>query len=223
MTAVDLLVVEDDEPIGSSLTRALRGQGYTVGWARDGAEALARIDDATSVVILDLGLPDIDGVDLCGRAASANPAAQIVILTARRDEVDVVVGLDAGADDYIVKPFGLAELLARIRVCERRQPSGEKLVVGDIAIAIDARRVSVRGEPVELTVKEFELLMLLARRAGQVVRRRELVESVWEEVWRGSTKTLDTHVWSLRRKIDVAGQDSCITTIRGVGYRLERT
>jgi DNA-binding response OmpR family regulator len=220
---VELLVVEDDERIGSSLTRALRGQGYTVEWARDGAEALARIEDSTTLVILDLGLPDIDGIDLCRSLRARDPSPHILILTARRDEVDVVVGLEAGADDYIVKPFGLAELLARIRVCERRQASTERVVIGDLEIEVGARRVSMLGAPVELSLKEFELLLLLARHAGTVVRRTELVESIWDEHWFGSTRTIDTHVWALRRKLDVPDQPSRITTVRGVGYRLEHS
>ena len=222
MSSVELLVVEDDEPIGTSLTTALRGHGYGVAWARDGAEALARIDDATSVVILDLGLPDIDGIDLCAALRARNPGTQIVILTARRDEIDVVVGLDAGADDYVLKPFGLGELLARIRVCERRLPSGERLAVGDLTIAVEARQVTRDGVPVELTVKEFDLLVLLARRAGEVVGRAELVQAVWKDDWRGAMGTLHTHVWSMRRKLDPPGRASCITTVRRVGYRLER-
>jgi DNA-binding response OmpR family regulator len=145
-----------------------------------------------------------------------------LILTARGEEVDVVVGLDAGADDYIVKPFGLAELLARIRVCERRRPSATSLAVGDVEIIVDERRVTVQGEPVELSAKEYELLVILARNAGETVRRSQLIESVWDPSSFSSTKTIDTHMWSLRRKLD-ASQSCHITTVRGVGYRLERT
>jgi DNA-binding response OmpR family regulator len=216
-----ILVVEDDQRIGSSLARALQGQGYSVEWARNGAAALDLLEPHTAFVILDLGLPDVDGVDLCRTLRAKSPSTQVLILTARGDEVDVVVGLDAGADDYIVKPFGLAELLARIRVCERRRPNAASLIVGDLEIAVDERRVTVRGEPVELSAKEYELLVLLARDAGEIVRRSQLIESIWDPSSFGSTKTIDTHVWSLRRKLD-GSLPSRITTVRGVGYRLER-
>jgi DNA-binding response OmpR family regulator len=217
-----ILVVEDDQRIGSSLARALQGQGYSVEWARNGADALDLLEPYTAFVILDLGLPDVDGVDLCRTLRAKSPSTQVLILTARGDEVDVVVGLDAGADDYIVKPFGLAELLARIRVCERRRPNAANLIVGDLEIAVDERRVTVRSEPVELSAKEYELLVLLARNAGEIVRRSQLIESIWDPGSFGSTKTIDTHVWSLRRKLD-GSQPSRITTVRGVGYRLERS
>ena len=216
-----ILVVEDDQQIGSSLARALQGQGYSVEWARTGAGALELLAPGTAFVILDLGLPDVDGVDLCRAIRAKSPATQVLILTARGEEVDIVVGLDAGADDYIVKPFGLAELLARIRVCERRRPNVASVIVGDLEIAVDERRVTVKGEPVELSAKEYELLVLLGRNAGEIVRRSQLIEQVWDPSSFGSTKTIDTHMWSLRRKLDSSGS-SRITTVRGVGYRLER-
>jgi DNA-binding response OmpR family regulator len=217
-----ILVVEDDQRIGSSLARALHGQGYSVEWARTGAAALSLLEPRTAFVILDLGLPDVDGVDLCRTLRARCPSAQVLILTARGEEVDIVVGLDAGADDYIVKPFGLAELLARIRVCERRRPNPGNIVVGDIEIAVDERRVTVQGEPIELAAKEYELLLLLARNAGETVRRAQLIEMVWDASSFASTKTIDTHMWSLRRKLE-GSQSSRIATVRGVGYRLERT
>jgi DNA-binding response OmpR family regulator len=218
-----ILVVEDDERIGSSLTRALAGHGYDVDWARTGKGALTQVHDSTALVILDLGLPDIDGVDVCRHLRGRNPAPQIVVLTARRDEVDVVIGLDAGADDYIVKPFSLAELLARIRACERRYDTADRIVVGDLEIDVRARQTTKGGTQIELPAKEFDLLLALARNAGEVVRRSELLDTVWDEHWYGSTKTIDTHMWSLRRKLDMPGAASAITTVRGVGYRLERT
>jgi DNA-binding response OmpR family regulator len=218
----EILVVEDDQRIGSSLARALQGQGYAVKWARTGAAALELLDPTTAFVILDLGLPDVDGVDLCRTLRAQSPGVQVLILTARSEEVDVVVGLDAGADDYIVKPFGLAELLARIRVCERRRPDTACVTIGDLEIDVGERRVTVRGEPVELSVKEYELVLMLGRNAGEIVRRSHLIESIWDEQSIGSTKTIDTHVWSLRRKLDAADRPSRITTIRGVGYRMER-
>jgi DNA-binding response OmpR family regulator len=222
MPGAEILVVEDDQRIGSSLARALQGQGYSVKWARSGTAALELLDPSTAFVILDLGLPDVDGVDLCRTVRAQSPSTQVLILTARSEEVDVVVGLDAGADDYIVKPFGLAELLARIRVCERRRPDAANLTIGDLEIDVDERRVTVRGEPVELSVKEYELLLILGRNAGEIVRRSHLIESIWDEQSIGSTKTIDTHIWSLRRKLDASDHPSRITTVRGVGYRMDR-
>ena len=221
VAGMGILVVEDDERIGESLARVLGAQGYAVTWTRTGADALAVVDEANAIVILDLGLPDRDGIEVCRELRRRDAAIRILILTARRDEVDVVVGLDAGADDYIVKPFSLAELLARIRAAERRDARPDRLVVGDLDIGVDTRRVFLRGEPVELSVKEFDLLTMLARDAGEVVRRTDLLSSVWDEHWFGSTKTLDTHVWLLRRKLDREGEPSRISTVRGVGYRLE--
>ena len=222
MTKTEILVVEDDARIGDSLSGALTGQGYSVDLARDGSSALELVRDSTAIVILDLGLPDIDGVDLCRTLRSRNTTLHILILTARGDEVDVVVGLDAGADDYIVKPFGLAELLARVRVCERRDTRPNRIVIGDLDISIESRKVTLRGSAISLSVKEFELLVMLARSAGDVVRRTELLASIWDEHWFGSTKTIDTHIWLLRRKLDAPEGPSWITTVRGVGYRLDQ-
>ncbi len=216
-----ILIVEDDEHIGTALTDALRGQGYSVTWARTGSHALELADNSTTVVILDLGLPDIDGVDVCRELRSRDADLHILMLTARADEVDVVVGLDAGADDYIVKPFGLAELLARVRVCERRDTRSDLVEVGDLVICVSARTVRLGDSEVKLSVKEFDLLAMLARNAGDVVTRNDLLASIWDEHWFGSTKTLDTHVWLLRRKLDRPGDPSWITTVRGVGYRVD--
>jgi DNA-binding response OmpR family regulator len=223
MSGMGILVVEDDERIGSSLTRALAGHGYEVDWARTGTDALAQVHDSTALVILDLGLPDVDGVDVCRSLRGRTPAPQVLMLTARRDEVDVVIGLDAGADDYIVKPFSLAELLARIRACERRYDTVDRITIGDLEIDVGARQAAKGGVTIELPAKEFDLLLALARKVGQVVRRSELLDTVWDEHWYGSTKTIDTHMWSLRRKLDTPGAASAITTVRGVGYRLEQS
>ena len=222
MSGMGILVVEDDERIGTSLNRALEGHGYVVDWVRGGSDALDSLRDSTAVVILDLGLPDADGVDICRALRERDHDLQILMLTARRDEVDVVVGLDAGADDYIVKPFSLAELLARLRVCERRETRADRIVVGELDIVVRTHRSTLSGEPLELSVKEFALLAMLARNAGEVVRRKDLLDAIWSEHWYGSTKTIDTHVWSLRRKLDRPGHESWISTVRGVGYRMER-
>jgi len=216
------VVVEDDPGIGSSLTRTLEGQGYDVSWATTASDGLATVRAATALVILDLGLPDQDGLEVCRQLRARFPTPQILILTARGDEADVVLGLDAGADDYLVKPFRLAELLARVRVCTRRtEDDRDRAVVGDLVVDVGAHTVSVAGEEVELRPKEFDLLAALARNAGRVVRRERLLADVWDEHWFGSTKTLDIHIWALRRKLDRPEAASRISTVRGVGYRLD--
>jgi DNA-binding response OmpR family regulator len=215
-------VVEDDAGIGSSLVRTLTAQGYEVDWARTGEDALRVLRPTTAVLVLDLGLPDQDGLDVCRKVRARSSSPQILILTVRSDEADVVLGLDAGADDYLTKPFRLAELLARVRTCARRASTdNDQLEVGDLVVDVDARIVSVDGSAVELRPKEFDLLVALAREAGRVVRRERLLEEVWDEHWFGSTKTLDIHIWALRRKLDSPSQGSRISTVRGVGYRLD--
>jgi DNA-binding response OmpR family regulator len=216
-----VVVVEDDESIGRSLTRTLAGLGYEVGWARTGAEALQLVDPSTAVVVLDLGLPDVDGLDICRRLRARMISPQVLVLTARSEEADVVLGLDAGADDYLVKPFRLAELLARVRACVRRHSPDEPVEIDGLIFDEPAHRLTVDGNEVELRPKEFTLLSVLAREAGRVVPRRQLMTEVWDEHWYGSTKTLDIHVWALRRKLDRPDRPSRITTVRGVGYRLE--
>jgi DNA-binding response OmpR family regulator len=222
MTASHVVVVEDDEGIGSSLVRTLTGEGYDVAWARTGQEALAATLPTTAIVVLDLGLPDQDGLEVCRRLRARSPSPQVLVLTARSEEADVVLGLDAGADDYLTKPFRLAELLARVRACTRRSESAsDQMEVAGVAIDIDAHVVQVDGVDVELRPKEFDLLVALARNAGRVVTRERLLEEVWDEHWFGSTKTLDIHIWALRRKLDAPGAVSRITTVRGIGYRMD--
>jgi DNA-binding response OmpR family regulator len=213
-----LLVVEDDRTIGPALKRAFDAQGMTVTLVPDGAAALAVNLAPIDLVILDLGLPDMDGLDLCRQLRTAAPDLEILILTARDQEIDIVVGLDAGADDYLIKPFRLAELLARVRA---RLRHGRSLVgplaVGAMEIDLDGRRVRVEGEEVELRPKEFDLLAALASQAGTVITREQLLSDVWDTNYYGSTKTLDMHISALRRKLG----EATITTIRGLGYRLE--
>lgn len=220
-----VLIVEDDEGIGAGLLRAVRGEGYTTTWSRDGADALAQTLREVDLVLLDLGLPDMDGLDLCRQLRAALPDTPIVILTARGSETDIVVGLDAGADDYLVKPFRLAELLARLRAHVRRRTSADDpnhLTVGDLTIDLAARRASVGGADVELRAKEFDLLAVLMQHAGKVLSRERAMELVWDEHWFGSTKTLDVHIAALRQRLGESGpHDSRISTLRGVGYRLE--
>lgn len=223
MSASQILVVEDDEPIASGLMRVLESQGYTVRWLRTGRPALEAAKPDVQLVVLDLGLPDIDGVDVCRKLRRARPDLAILILSARDQEVDIVAGLDAGADDYLVKPFRLAELLARVRAHIRRAEGtiadapAEPLQSGDLRIDLAARR-AWRGErELSLRPKEFDLLALLVAEAGRVVSRDRIMREVWDTEWMGSTKTLDTHIHSLRQALSPAA----VTTLRGVGYRLE--
>ena len=216
-----IVVVEDDPGIGPSLIRTLVAQGYRASLAQTAAAADALVDVTTRLLILDIGLPDEDGLDLCRRVRLRLPDLQILVLTARGEEADVVLGLDAGADDYLVKPFRLAEFLARVRSCVRRGVA-ESTARSCGAVTVDAatRVVVSNGSVVEVRPKEFELLWKLITNSHRVVPREELIDDVWDENWFGSTKTLDIHVWSLRQKLDRPGEPSCITTVRGVGYRM---
>ena len=234
-----LLVIEDDTRIGSSLARALEGSGYVVTWvstARDGIAAFtqALTDSAPyRLVLLDLGLPDANGLDVCRTLVEADPLTPVVILTARDDELDSVIGLDAGAVDYVTKPFSLSPLLARIRAQLRRtdhvdaaDAPGKRFptVFTVRALTIDraARRVTRTHEEIALRPKEFDLLTRLAIDVGVAVTRETLMDDVWDTEWFGSTKTLDFHIAALRAKLDPTIGPSIITTIRGVGFRLEK-
>ena len=219
-----ILVVEDDEAIASGLVRVLDSQGYRVQRTDRGRRALALVTDDVGLVVLDLGLPDIDGLEVCRRLRSTRPDLAILILTARDQELDVVSGLDAGADDYLVKPFRLSELLARVRAHLRRSLAAtpdevpEPLQAGDLTVDVAARRAWRGGQELELRPKEFELLALLVVEAGRAVTRERIMRDVWDTDWLGATKTLDTHVGTLRTKL---GAPEAITTLRGVGYRLD--
>jgi DNA-binding response OmpR family regulator len=218
-----LLIVEDDQLIASSLSRGLRGAGYDVVVASTLAEAAGCYGDA-DLVLCDLGLPDGDGLDLIDTMARHRPSLPIIALTARAEEADIVAGLASGAVDYVVKPFRLAELQARIAAHLRQSGSDStrRIHVGDLAIDQDTRRVYVAGQEVELRPREFDLLARLAVDAGRVVSREVLMHDVWDEHWWGSTKTLDVHLNGIRRKLgEETGSPSRITAIRGVGYRLE--
>lgn len=222
-----ILLVEDDDRISEPLVRVLGSEGFDVTHVTHGRAALDRAAEVRpDLVLLDLTLPDIDGLDVCRKLRSDLPDLPIVMLTARGEEVDVIVGLDAGADDYIAKPFRLAELLARLRARLRvatATPGATTVYEGaGIHIDVDARRASVAGEEIELTTKEFDLLALLMSRPGVTFTREQIMRSVWDEHWWGSTRTLDTHVSTLRRKIgDSNDPASIIVTLRGVGFRFE--
>jgi DNA-binding response OmpR family regulator len=218
-----ILVVEDDEAIALGLARVLDAQGFAVRRLGAGAGAVAAADADVGLVVLDLGLPDVDGLEVCRRLRRARPELAILILSARDQELDVVAGLDAGADDYLVKPFRLSELLARVRAHLRRVGNGsddsaaEPVRAGDVTVDAAARRAWRGDEELELRPKEFDLLALLVAEAGRVVTRGRIMREVWDTEWLGSTRTLDTHVLALRHKL---GADA-ITTLRGVGYRFE--
>ncbi|MFF1688360.1 MULTISPECIES: response regulator transcription factor [unclassified Streptomyces] len=230
-----VLVVEDDDTIGRHLEAGLRGHGYTTVRSRTGtsalAEARAHLQD---IVLLDLGLPDTDGIDIARTLRAEFPNVLIVILTARSDEIDVIAGLDAGADDYLVKPFTLTVLLARLRAHLRRLPAGpdrqeQPIHLGDLTVDTSARRCLLDDQEISLRPKEFELLAVLARHVGAAVSRETLMAQVWDENWFGPTKTLDVTLASLRRRLHQAAAGSPlslrlpeITTLRGHGYRLER-
>ncbi|WP_092861402.1 response regulator transcription factor [Quadrisphaera sp. DSM 44207] len=224
-----VLLAEDDPAIAEPLARALSREGYDVVLSGDGAGALARAGDGVDLVVLDLGLPDVDGLEVCRRLRAAGRTMPVLVLTARADEVDTVVGLDAGADDYVTKPFRLAELLARVRALMRR--GGENgaaagpAVLESRGVRLDppSRRAWVDGQELSLAAKEYDLLRVLLREAGAVVPRDTLMREVWGAEWFGSTKTLDMHVSWLRRKLgDAITNPRYITTVRGVGFRFER-
>ena len=220
-----VLVVEDEEDIAFPLVRTLEREGYDVSWVDSGQKALDSLATAPEVVILDLGLPDIDGLEVCRRAREAGFEGAIMIVTARAGELDRVVGLDYGADDYLAKPFGLAELQARVRALLRRTSSSsagaEEAKSDGLRIDVDARRVYAGDEEVPLTGKEFEVLNILAANRDKVVSRGRLMADVWDENWYGSTKTLDVTIGRLRQKLESVGVTDRVVAVRGVGFRLE--
>jgi DNA-binding response OmpR family regulator len=220
-----VLVVEDEEDIAFPLVRTLEREGYDVSWVDSGQKALDNLATSPEVVILDLGLPDIDGLEVCRRAREAGFEGAIMIVTARAGELDRVVGLDYGADDYLAKPFGLAELQARVRALLRRTSSSsagaDDAKPDGLRIDVDARRVYAGEEEVPLTGKEFEVLNILAANRDKVVSRGRLMADVWDENWYGSTKTLDVTIGRLRQKLESVGVTDRVVAVRGVGFRLE--
>ncbi len=213
-----VLLVEDDDAIAAPLEEGLEREGLEVERVATGHGALAAAD--ADLVLLDLGLPDLDGLEVC-RQLRARSSVPVIVITARGEEIDRVVGLELGADDYIVKPFGFRELMARIRAVTRRVTgagSGATSVrLGELEVDFRARRVTVAGAEVELTRKEFDLLALLIADPGALRTRQEILESVWDEHWYGPTKTLDVHIAALRKKL---GDPALIETVRGVGFRM---
>ena len=216
---MDVLIVEDDPGISEPLATGLQREGFTARAVGTGAEALAA--SGYDLLLIDLGLPDIDGYEVC-RRIRARSDVPIIVVTARSEEVDRVVGLEIGADDYIVKPFGFRELVARIRAVMRRysgRPDDKRTTIdaGRVHIDTRARRATVDGNELQLTPKEFDLLLILAEDPGAAVRRERILDEVWDTNWYGSTKTLDVHIASLRKKL---GDPTLIETVRGIGFRL---
>ncbi len=214
---MEILVVEDDDAIAAPLTEGLRREGFAVSRVATGAAALTA--PPADLVLLDLRLPDMDGTEVC-RRLRARSDVPIIVVTAKGEEVDRVVGLELGADDYVVKPFGFRELLARIRAVLRRSnrtTGNGTLRAGALEVDLRARRALLDGTEVSLTPKEFDLLALLASDPGAVVGRERILREVWRTEWFGPTKTIDVHVASLRKKL---GDPRWIETVRGVGHRL---
>ncbi|MBG6214751.1 DNA-binding response OmpR family regulator [Cryobacterium sp. CAN_C3] len=235
-----VLIIEDDDVIGMTLESSLRASGFSAERRQNGASGLAAASRvAPDLVLLDLGLPDIDGFTVCRELRMLHPSLVIVLLTARHDQLDIVSGLESGADDYLTKPFSIVVLLARVRAHLRRAAGAsptdltsidDHFVLGSLRIHIAARRVLVGGVEVPLRAREFDLLARFAQGVGLAIRREDLMNDVWDSNWFGSTKTLDVHVAALRRQLRVvaerAGPDTLanlpeISTLRGFGYRLD--
>jgi len=222
-----VLVVEDEESFSDALSYMLRREGYETVVAADGLGALAEFDRAgADIVLLDLMLPGLSGTEVC-RSLRAKSSVPIIMLTAKDAEIDKVVGLELGADDYVTKPYSARELVARIRAVLRRrteaeQPEERSLVAGPVRLDVDRHVVAVDGRPVALPLKEFDLLELLLRNAGRVLTRGQLIDRVWGADYVGDTKTLDVHVKRLRAKIEPdPAQPTYLLTVRGLGYKFD--
>ena len=221
-----VLLIEDDAAVAAGVTDGLRNAGFQVLHVASGAEGAQKAveGDGPDLVLLDLGLPDMDGYDVC-RTIRASSAVPIIVISARDDEIDRVVGLELGADDYVTKPFGIRELVARIRAVSRRAGAdvgggraGEVQTIGSLSIDRRSQRIHVDGTEVSLTATEFELLSVLAEDPGAVFRRTDLLERVWSTSLYVTPKTVDAHIAAVRRKI---GHPEWIEAVRGVGFRLE--
>jgi two-component system response regulator RegX3 len=228
MASSVVLVVEDEEAFVDALSVGLRREGFVVEVARDGAEALDQFNAVNpDLVLLDVMLPGISGIDVC-REIRKRSKVPIIMVTAKSSEIDTVVGLEVGADDYVTKPYRLRELVARIRAVLRRTPlvdeaavlSGEALVVDDVVVDTESHEVWVRDDLVALPLKEFELLTLLMENAGRVLTRATLIDRIWGSDYVGDTKTLDVHIKRLRAKVEIdPANPTTIVTIRGLGYK----
>jgi len=218
-----VLVVEDEQSIGALVRTYLEREGFRVVWARSGEEGLVELErHPVRLVILDIGLPGMDGLEVC-RKIRARSAIPLLMLTARDEEPDRVAGLELGADDYVAKPFSPRELVARVKAILRRaEPQGEEdvLELGDVVLRRNAREVEVGGRTVELTAREFDLLVYLLENRGAVVSREQLLDRVWGLEYPGGTRTVDVHVGQLRRKLE---RPDAIATVRGAGYKAVRT
>jgi two-component system response regulator RegX3 len=233
MSTPTILIVEDEDSFVEALTVGLNREGFRVEVAHDGAQALARFSEVRpDLVLLDLMLPRVSGIDVC-REIRKHSTVPIIMVTAKSAEIDMVVGLEVGADDYITKPYRIRELVARLRALLRRAsmeqggvtpvPAGRSLVVGDVALDPDEHIVTVGGEAVSLPLKEFELLHILLSNVGRVLPREMLIDRVWGMDYVGDTKTLDVHIKRVRSKIEPdPSRPERIVTIRGLGYKYER-
>jgi DNA-binding response OmpR family regulator len=217
-----ILVVDDEPNIADLVELYLRRDGYRVVKAANGEDGIRAVEDhRPRLVVLDVGLPDIDGLEVC-RRLRATSTMPVIFLTARDTEVDRVLGLELGADDYVTKPFSPAELVARVKAVLRRAEGGpaaaEIVQVGNVAIDAGRREVRVNGEPVAFTTKEFDLLRFLADRSGRALSRQQILDGVWGYDWFGDIRTVDVHIAQVRKKVDAGVR---IATVRGVGYRLD--
>ncbi|ARC55909.1 Sensory transduction protein regX3 [Frondihabitans sp. 762G35] len=222
-----ILIVEDEESLSEPLAFILEREGYQVSVADDGPKALVAFDrDGADLILLDLMLPGLPGTEVC-RELRNRSQVPIVMLTAKDSEVDIVVGLELGADDYVTKPYSTRELLARIRAVLRRRVDLEELndailTAGDISMDVERHVVTVRGRDIAMPLKEFELLELLMRNAGRVLTRGQLIDRVWGSDYFGDTKTLDVHIKRIRSKIEATPSEPvALVTVRGLGYRIE--
>jgi DNA-binding response OmpR family regulator len=220
---VDILLVEDDASVAAGVIDGLESTGMTVTHVATGAVAITSAkENAWDLILLDLGLPDMDGQDVCRQIRSFSQTP-IIILSARDEEIDRVLSLEFGADDYMVKPFGMRELVARMKAVHRRTQAVntdakvETQTIGPLVIDRRAQRVFVDGNEIALTAKEFDLLSYLAQSPGAVCRRQDIMNDVWDTNWYGTTKTVDAHIAALRKKL---GQPDWIESVRGVGFRL---
>jgi DNA-binding response OmpR family regulator len=216
-------LVEDDEAIASPLVRALQREKHEVTLVDNGL-AVSALAEGTDVIILDLGLPGKDGLNVCRELRAAKIDVPIVMLSARAEEIDLIIGLDAGADDYVTKPFRTSELMARVRAALRRRSApGTSITVGDLTVDAGIRAASYAGEVLALTPKEFDLLFAMAQHFPNIISRDQLLKEVWQTDWIGASKTIDMHISTLRRKLAEAGANKdVIATVRGSGFRLTK-